>query len=139
MLALILSIGIPLAYVLAGMFISRNYWFNNRNRPEYLTFRKCPYCSSSESHFFVCPWRTRKTLPFKTFFALILWPIAFISQVAKKFYQAPEKKLIKNQRSLEQEIDNLRDMANSFESNSASRKTITDIISVKTKELKGMK
>lgn len=139
MLALILSIGIPLAYVIAGMFISRQFWFETRHLKSVHPLVLCNKYNTIAKHKAYCIDDDGISLRrFKTFMLIFFWPIAFVTHVVKSFYYAPERKLVRSRKSLEEEISTLRLAANEFEQGSEARKTMYDMISVKTKELKGM-
>lgn len=139
MLALILSIGIPLVYLIAGMFVSRNYWFNNRDLPEFKYFRSCPYCNDGPEHFFACPWKTKRMLPLKTIFVLVMWPLVFVSIMVGKFYSVPFKKLENKRGLLQAEIETLTSIRDVLDSGTPERIAIADQIFNKTKELEAMR
>lgn len=141
MLTLALSIGLPLAYVIVGMFISRRFWFDTRNCTISHTFMNCHYYL--EGHKARCMNENSVSLRrTKTVFLVPFWPVAlFTMGIAKAifdFYHAPENKILKNRAVLKKEINDLRDVADNFEIGSVERKILFDTISVKTKELKGM-
>lgn len=139
MLALILSIGIPLVYLIAGMFVSRNYWFKKRNLPEFEYYRSCSYCDNHGDHFFLCPWKTKRMLPVRTLFVLMVWPMSFVSILLSKFYNAPFKKLEDKRGLLQAEIDTLTDIRDVLDSGTPERLAIADQIFNKTKELEAMR
>jgi len=139
MLTLILSIGIPLAYVIAGMFISRQFWFETRHLKSVHPVILCNRYNSIARHKTYCIDDDGISMRrMKTFLLIIFWPIAFASHLIKSFYTAPEKKLVRSRQKLEKEIQTLRTGAENFDRGSISWQTMMDMISVKTKELKGM-
>lgn len=138
MLALILAIGIPLAYVIAGMFASRAYWFKTRNYPKLCGYYKCKRCKNEDDHYFHCIWSSTMVRPPNAVFIIFLWPLALLFKSFKSFYNAPIKKLEKNRVKIEEEIETLRLAAKEFPNDSDAQKTMLDMVSVKAKELKGM-
>jgi len=138
MLTLILAIGIPVTYVIVGMFASRAYWFKTRKYPKLRGYHRCDRCRNEDEHYFHCIWSSTFVRIPNTIFTLIMWPLVFILTGFKSFYNAPVKKLEGSRLKLEQEIKDLKAVSDNFDKDSASWETIHANIKEKTKQLKEM-
>lgn len=137
---IILSI---LAYLIPGLFVSRNYWFKTRNAKlgHYYWGGILFKCRENwwENHRKVCNKNAILNRKLKTALLIVFWPILSVAKLVSSFYLAPVKKLEKDKTILKAELETLKEMALAFDAGTNERKIMIEQHNAKQKELEAMR